>query len=198
MPFQKKSPKLLKCNVVQGINKNEETRRKCQKSKHENVDYRQGLNTVWILPLSPFAYWIVSEISFTFDLPANCLTSKMRPSTQMPEYWDRWKGTCLPGVSAGSARWEWLSSDPGCLCDPNAGSTTLHVPASRRGGAALRSLGVWLYWPCRATRTDHRPKGRGGWSTASVYDATCQIQVCYLEMKWGEITWFYSDLEKYH
>lgn len=46
MPFQKKSPKLLKCNVVQGINKNEETRRKCQKSKHENVDYRQGLNTV--------------------------------------------------------------------------------------------------------------------------------------------------------
>lgn len=173
----------MRHNIVQGINKNEETRGECQKSKQENVDYRPGSKTVGILPLLTF--WSASEISFAFGLPANCLTSKPRLSIQVPEDWDRRKGTCLPGVSAGSSRWEWPSSDPGCLCAPNAGSKTLHIPASRRGAVALRSLGVWLYWPCRATRTDDRPKGGGGWSTASVYDATCQIQVCYLEMKWG-------------
>ena len=53
-------------------------------------------------------------------------------------------------------------------------------PASRRVGVALRSLGVWLYWPHWAMGTDDRLKFGGSWSTASVYDAACQIQVWYL------------------
>lgn len=134
-----------------------------------------------------WTYGTVSEISFSFDLPANCLTSKRTPYTQVPEDGERWgKASVLP-VSVQSAQGGIACLGPRpCLCDPNASSMALHIPASRRGGVALRSLGVWLYWPCRASRTEDRPKGGGSWSTASVYDATCQIQVCYLEMKWGK------------
>lgn len=50
----------------------------------------------------------------------------------------------------------------------------------------LRSVEVWLYRPRWATRTDDRPKGRGGGCTASVYDTAGQIQVCHLEMRGGK------------
>lgn len=72
------------------------------------------------------------------------------------------------------------------LCDLNASTMALYIPASRRGGVALGSLRVWLYWASWATRPDDWSKGWGSWSTVSACDVTCHVQVCYLEMKWGK------------
>lgn len=70
------------------------------------------------------------------------------------------------------------------LWNPNAQMhQDLHSPASRGAGVVLRSVEVWLDRPGWATRTDDRSKGRGCWSTASVYDTAGQIQVCHLERR---------------
>lgn len=67
-------------------------------------------------------------------------------------------------------------------------ATCLEAPASRGAGVGLRSVEVWLYRPRWATRTDDRPKGRGGGCTASVYDTAGQIQVCHLLSEETDVT----------
>lgn len=121
----------------------------------------------------------ISEISFSFHSPHSCFTDRTRPSTP------------VLGDSAWLCPWSELEvgmaqRGPGAfLCNQHASSRALHVPASRGAGVVFGGVGVGLYWPRWTTGTDDTSQGRGSWRTAPVYGPTCQVQVCYLEMKQG-------------